>query len=524
MELVEDHAGHALERGVALHAAGEDALGDEAQAGARAGDVLETHLVAHGVADGFAALGGDVAGGETGGEASRFEHDDLARVQREQRGGHARGLSRAGRRFQHQVVGGAQVGEDLRKDVVDGQAHAKFYCRKRREVVREASRSEASGASSNQSAGRKRMSQGVARQSPANPAISSSARFQVHSRERTMKPILVIGATGNIGGQVVAQLTARNVPVRALVRKPEAAALPQQVEIVRGDLTAPATLDPCLDGVDTVFLVWTAPASAAAAALERVVCNSRRIVYLSAPIKTPHPFFQQPNPGSALAMQIERTIEASSVEWTFLRPGMFALDARGFWGPQIRAGDTVRWPYLSAPTAPIDERDIAAVAVLALIGSGHAGMEYVLTGPDCTQPVPADRDHRGCHRAAPAHRRDQPRGIPFGVLQCLARAGRHNAPQRMGSRCRTACLRDGYGCRTDRNARPHIPPMGQKPTRRTSAPDCRSEMEGTALRARTVAEGELELIPLRRMRIEAQLLPFQASTRRPSGAPRGSKM
>ena len=42
---------------------------------------------------------------------------------------------------------------------------------------------------------------------------------------------------------------------------------------------------------------------------------------------------------------------------------------------------TVRWPYLSAPTAPIDERDIAAVGVRALTESGHDGMEYVLTGP-----------------------------------------------------------------------------------------------------------------------------------------------
>jgi uncharacterized protein YbjT (DUF2867 family) len=60
---------------------------------------------------------------------------------------------------------------------------------------------------------------------------------------------------------------------------------------------------------------------------------------------------------------------------------MLAGDALGFWAPQIRAGDVVRWPYLAAPTAPIDERDIAAVAVRALCEDGHAGAEYVLTGP-----------------------------------------------------------------------------------------------------------------------------------------------
>ncbi len=60
---------------------------------------------------------------------------------------------------------------------------------------------------------------------------------------------------------------------------------------------------------------------------------------------------------------------------------MFAANALRWWGPQIRAGDVVRWPYLDAPTAPIDEHDIAAVAVRALCEEGHAGAEYVLTGP-----------------------------------------------------------------------------------------------------------------------------------------------
>ena len=61
---------------------------------------------------------------------------------------------------------------------------------------------------------------------------------------------------------------------------------------------------------------------------------------------------------------------------------MFALNSRHFWGPHIRAGDAVRWPYLAAPTAPIDEQDIAVAAVLTLTRDRHAGMEYVLTGPE----------------------------------------------------------------------------------------------------------------------------------------------
>jgi uncharacterized protein YbjT (DUF2867 family) len=169
--------------------------------------------------------------------------------------------------------------------------------------------------------------------------------------------------------------------VRALVRNPDAAGLTPQVEVVRGDLTLPETLDRCLKGIDTVFLVWVAPAVTVPSTIERIAKHARRIVFLSVPFKTAHPLFQQPNPSRALAEQIEQLIETSGLQWTFLRPGMFAANARRWWAPEIRAGDVVRWPYLSVPTAPIDEHDVAAVAVRTLCEDGHAGAEYVLTGP-----------------------------------------------------------------------------------------------------------------------------------------------
>ncbi len=151
-----------------------------------------------------------------------------------------------------------------------------------------------------------------------------------------------------------------------------------------GDLTVPDTLTASLKGMDAVFLVWTAPSEAAVPAFECIGRHVQRVVYLSAPFKTLHPFFQAslPNPSSVMHEANERLIQASGVEWTFLRPGMLASNALGWWAPQIRAGDAVRWPYLAAPTAPIDERDVAAVAVRALLDHGHAGAEYVLTGPD----------------------------------------------------------------------------------------------------------------------------------------------
>jgi len=61
---------------------------------------------------------------------------------------------------------------------------------------------------------------------------------------------------------------------------------------------------------------------------------------------------------------------------------MFAANTVAWWAPQIRAGDEVRWPYGAVETAPIDERDIATVAVRALSEASLAGGDFVLTGPE----------------------------------------------------------------------------------------------------------------------------------------------
>jgi len=196
-----------------------------------------------------------------------------------------------------------------------------------------------------------------------------------------VKRILVIGATGTIGSEVASQLTATGAQVRALVRNPGVAHVPPGIEIFQGDLTIPQTLDPCLSGIDAVFLVWIAPRPSFAPAWDRIAKRARRIVFLSAPIKTPHPFFQQPNPVRDTAVEIECAIESSGLEWTFLRPGMFAANARVWWASAIRAGKHVRWPYLDVPTAPIHQYDVARIAVKALCEDGHHKAEYVLTGP-----------------------------------------------------------------------------------------------------------------------------------------------
>jgi uncharacterized protein YbjT (DUF2867 family) len=147
-----------------------------------------------------------------------------------------------------------------------------------------------------------------------------------------MQTILITGATGNVGRQVISQLLAAGVPARAMARSPESADLPRQVEVVRGDLTVPTTLDRCLDSVDAVFLVWVARAAGVVPALERIAKHARRIVFLSN-LTVRDDAEEQNYPVTALHAKIERLIEGSGIRWTFLRPGAFATNARIWWAP-----------------------------------------------------------------------------------------------------------------------------------------------------------------------------------------------
>jgi uncharacterized protein YbjT (DUF2867 family) len=208
----------------------------------------------------------------------------------------------------------------------------------------------------------------------------------VDTTER-MRPILVTGATGRVGRHVVDHLLAAGESVRALTRQPATAQLPPGVDAMGGDLTVPDSLDAALCEVETVFLVWTAPPATVPAVIERLAKCARRVVLLSSPHQTPHPFFQQPNPLARFHADIERRINASRLGVTIIRPGMFASNTALWWGPMMRAGDVVRWPYGDAETAPIDERDVAAVAARALRDDVHVGRDYVLTGSESLSQV-----------------------------------------------------------------------------------------------------------------------------------------
>ena len=168
------------------------------------------------------------------------------------------------------------------------------------------------------------------------------------------------------------------MPVRAITRHPTSARLPAGVEVVYGDLADLASLEPHLADADAVFLVWpfTDPGLAVGLGgqvVETLARHVTRFVYLSAQAAAGRP-------GSFWAT-IERLIEQSGAAWTFLRPTGFAANTL-MWADQIRGQGVVRWPYGAATRSLIHEHDLAAVAVRALTGNGHAGQRYLLTGPE----------------------------------------------------------------------------------------------------------------------------------------------
>jgi uncharacterized protein YbjT (DUF2867 family) len=188
--------------------------------------------------------------------------------------------------------------------------------------------------------------------------------------------ILVTGATGTVGRQTVAQLLGTGAAVRAVTRHPERARLPGDVEVVGCDLSDPDTLAPALKDVEAVFLVWPfTTADGAPAALDAIERETRRLVYLSSAGG------QRPDPVGLFHADMERMIEKSKLDWTFLRPSGFASNTL-MWAGQIRSDGVVRWPYGAAARSLIHESDIAAVAVRALTGEGHSGAKHVLTGPE----------------------------------------------------------------------------------------------------------------------------------------------
>lgn len=186
---------------------------------------------------------------------------------------------------------------------------------------------------------------------------------------------VVTGATGNVGGYVVKELVDAGAEVLALTRDPEAARLPEGVRAAR-------TEEMPLDGATALFLnpavVWQVGTEKL---LERAKESGvRRIVMLSSSSVLqdldPHT-----NPIGVRHRALEDEVEATGLEWTFVRPGAFAANALQ-WVDQIKAGDVVYGPYAGAQMAAIHEADMGAVAARALLADDLVGQTPELTGPE----------------------------------------------------------------------------------------------------------------------------------------------
>jgi uncharacterized protein YbjT (DUF2867 family) len=195
-------------------------------------------------------------------------------------------------------------------------------------------------------------------------------------------PVLVTGATGNVGRHVVAELRARGVAVRALVRNSARAAamFGPDLSVAVGDFADPDSLRAAVHGVERVYLAcgnhpaqaeWENALIDAAAAT-----GVRRIVKLSA---------LDARIGSPVAFadahgRIERHLQASGVPHVLLKPafGMANLLAVA---EGVRQASAIFLPAAGAKVAMVDPHDVAAVAAVALTTGGHDGRAYELTGP-----------------------------------------------------------------------------------------------------------------------------------------------
>ncbi|MFC8622802.1 NAD(P)H-binding protein [Streptomyces anulatus] len=192
--------------------------------------------------------------------------------------------------------------------------------------------------------------------------------------------ILVTGATGAVGREVAGQLAAAG-PVRILARRPERLAVRGGgVEVVEGEYGDRAALDRALRGVASVFLVTNSPtepddervaAAAAAAGVRHLVKLSMMAV-------------EEPGADDFITRrqrENEQAVRESGVPWTFVRPRTFMSNTLS-WAPGIRSTGVVRALYGDAPVACVDPRDVAAVAVAVLTGTGHEGRAYAVSGPE----------------------------------------------------------------------------------------------------------------------------------------------
>ena len=192
--------------------------------------------------------------------------------------------------------------------------------------------------------------------------------------------ILITGASGNVGKEVLKQIVPTGANVRAAFQTvTKAAAAPSGVEIVTMDYNQPQTLQAALKGVEKVFLVG--PPTANLPVLERKAIDEikrsgvRHVVKLSA-MGGRDAIFPRQHADS------EDYIKSSGVAYTFLRPNGFMQNFVTYNGATINSQNAFYGSQGDGEVSHIDLRDIAAVAVKTLTEHGHEGKAYTLTGPE----------------------------------------------------------------------------------------------------------------------------------------------
>ncbi|PZT74843.1 MULTISPECIES: NAD(P)H-binding protein [unclassified Streptomyces] len=192
--------------------------------------------------------------------------------------------------------------------------------------------------------------------------------------------ILVTGATGQVGREVLRQLVGQGAAVRAGARTPQKLNLSETVDTVAFDATRPETLSTALAGVEKVFL-YPFPQGMDTFLEAARASGVKQIVLLSS--QTVAEAFPGQEPIAGMHRAAEAAIAASGIAYTFLRPHNFATNILMWGWPQsIRAEGKVRFPYPGSHSDCIHEKDIAAVAVKALTDPGHEGKSYFISGPE----------------------------------------------------------------------------------------------------------------------------------------------
>lgn len=188
---------------------------------------------------------------------------------------------------------------------------------------------------------------------------------------------VVFGARGNVGRHVAAGLISGGDQVRLTSRAPDTAGFPRGAQVVTADLERPETLPAALEGAQRVFL-YAKPDGIDGFVAAAETAGVRHVVLLSSGAALDS---NADNPIARMHTIVESAIEKSSLEWTFIRPGMFATNALWWWQKSIRDEGAVRVPYADTRTAPIHEQDLAALAVTALTEPGHHGHATLCGAP-----------------------------------------------------------------------------------------------------------------------------------------------